>query len=233
MVEKLESRPIAAEEKGVGRRDFLKASLLTTAIMAGIGCANSGPADTVPPRTPRVGVDSMVLQGGRYSGGQIEIGVTRISGDPARIRAVANLSPDTKATYYWFVYQEMGNGQQMLLNPRYSEEGQPRYTGQVMRGVTLSDGTAGDFVVRVRRSGLAASAGPEWVPVVEESGRVRAEDALYQVRAGTLEPVSDARLERSMNHETGSQQVCFERASPVITVAEYGPTTPVLIASPQ
>jgi hypothetical protein len=188
---------------------------------------------------------------------QDAISIERLSGDPRRVRFSATrtmIQPRTGSavdldtyqrqhgqqnlTYYWFMYQVLGptdsSGSpiQYVLNPQYRESGQPRYLGQVMRGATLSDGTRGDFVVRVRRSGLAASTGPEWVPVVEDNGRVRAENVLYQVRAGTLEPVRDARLERSMSHAEGTQHVCFERASPANTVVEYGDTTPVLIVRP-
>jgi hypothetical protein len=105
-----------------------------------------------------------------------------------------------------------------------------------MRGVTVvnEDGTRvrGDFVVRVRATGQAPSTGPEWAPIVERDGTIRSANALYQVQAGTLEPIRDARLERNMSHEEGRLHVCRERASPSDTVIEYGPTTPVLVIRP-
>jgi hypothetical protein len=227
MTKKLENRPIAADEhKGIVRRDFLKAALLSTAIAGGVSCAHNGPTDSVPPRTPQVSGNSSVLQGGRYSGGQIQIAVERVAGDPVRVRAVANISPETRATYYWFVYQEMGDGKQYVLNPVLSVASAPRYVGIVMQDVTLTDGTRGDFVVKVHGNATRpASVGSEWDPAVESDGRVRPENVLYQVRTGTLEPVVDDLLNSHLD------LVSRQSASPAITVPEYGPTTPVLIVS--
>ncbi len=138
-------------------------------------------------------------------------------------------------TYYWFHYQDLGRRDaarrpiQYLLNPRYRERGQPRYLGQVMRGVTLTDGTQGDFVVRVRRTGLEPSQGPEWSPVVDSRGRPT--DVLYAVTFdadGQALPVNDARLRATM----GRLPVARERASSVDTVVEFATTTPVVIVSP-
>jgi hypothetical protein len=186
-----------------------------------------------------------------------DINVERLEGNPRRVRFTANkvtvrqtsgaettLAAYERAngrqnlTYYWFMYQDLGrtdsSGEPImyLLNPDYRESGQPRYLGQIMRNVRLSDGTRGDFLVRVRSTGLAPSTGPEWAPVQERDGTVRVENALYQVRSGTLEPVRDARLEQNMVHQTGRAHVCRERASGADTVIEYGPTTPVLIVRP-
>jgi hypothetical protein len=188
------------------------------------------------------------------------IEVERLSGDPRRVRFTASRvmvrdrdGAETplaayerqhgaqNLTYFWFMYQDLGRRErgepiQYLLNPDYRESGQPRYIGQVMRGVTVvnEDGTRvrGDFVVRVRATGQAPSTGPEWAPIVERDGTIRSANALYQVQAGTLEPIRDARLERNMSHEEGRLHVCRERASPSDTVIEYGPTTPVLVIRP-
>ncbi len=182
------------------------------------------------------------------------IEVERLSGNPRRVRFRATRvmiaeeggSPVTLAeyqrthgeqnlTYYWFHYQDLGRRDsarrpiQYLLNPRYRERGQPRYLGQVMRGVTLTDGTVGDFVVRVRRTGLEPSQGPEWAPVVDSRGRPT--DVLYAVTFdsdGQALPVNDARLRATM----GRMPVARERASSVDTVVEFATTTPVVIVSP-
>jgi hypothetical protein len=113
----------------------------------------------------------------------------------------------------------------VLNGDRYRQSGQQRYAGEVMRSVTLTDGTRGDFVVKVRPSGLAPSVGPEWVPIVETDGRVRPENVLYQVEAGSLTPVRDARLEANIS-------VARERATNMDTVVEFAPTTPIVIVRP-
>ncbi|MEW6722609.1 MAG: hypothetical protein AB1324_05080 [Candidatus Micrarchaeota archaeon] len=194
---------------------------------------------------------------------QSDLDVERLGGEPRRVRFTARqvmvredgrettLQQYERAgtpahgpqnlTYFWFIYQDLGrtdsSGEPIhyLLNPDYRESGQERYIGQVMRNVTIVDGSrriTGDFVVRVRRTGLQPSTGPEWEPIVERDGTVRASNVLYQVRGGTLEPVRDARLESAMTHGEGRLHVCRERASAADTVVEYGPTTPVLIIRP-
>lgn len=134
-------------------------------------------------------------------------------------------------TYYWFMFQDIQPSTGLLLlNPRYRDSTQLRYTGMLMRGATLTDGTTGDFVVRVRRVN-APSRDLEWAAVAEADGRIRPENVVFQMGSGTMEPVRDARLERTIDqaafarqHETG--------AADQATVVEYGPITPVLIVRP-
>ncbi|MFH0884467.1 MAG: hypothetical protein V1861_02045 [Candidatus Micrarchaeota archaeon] len=138
-------------------------------------------------------------------------------------------------TYYWFMFQDIQPSTGLLLlNPRYRDtQTQPpplRYTGMLMRGVTLTDGTTGDFVVRVRRVD-APSRDLEWAAVTEANGRIRPENVVFQMRSGTMDPVPDARLERNIDqssfwryHEMGQPDQA--------TVVEHGPITPVLIVRP-
>ncbi|MBU0532346.1 hypothetical protein KKB44_02525 [Candidatus Micrarchaeota archaeon] len=138
---------------------------------------------------------------------------------------------DITLTYNWFIYQSLGqsedvNATRYLLNPSYLAEGEQRYIGQVMRNVTLTDGTTGDFVVRVRPSGMEPTEGPEWLPLTELNGRVRPENVLYQLYDGTLEPMRGSLLNEHLD------EVARRRTSNVNTVNEYGPTIPVVIVSP-
>ncbi|MFN7991635.1 MAG: hypothetical protein U0R44_05755 [Candidatus Micrarchaeia archaeon] len=182
-----------------------------------------------------------------------QIVADRIGGEPRRVRFRADrvmIQPQTGAavpladyerqhgtqnlTYYWFIYQDLRGSaarpsdDQYLLNPRYQESGQIRYLGVTLRNVTLTDGTTGDFIVRVRESGRDPSTGPRYDPIRENDGRVRPENVVFRLRAGTMEPMRDAMLTERMR----SGGVAFERASPAQTVEENGVTTPVLIVSP-
>lgn len=128
---------------------------------------------------------------------------------------------------YWFMFQNIQpQTGLLLLNPADPRSVESRYVGMVMRNVTLTDGTTGDFVVRVRRVD-APSRDLEWMAVTEPNGRVRPENALFQLAPGTLDPLRDARLARSLNG------VAFQRGeSNQQAVVEFGPTSPVVIAVP-
>jgi hypothetical protein len=145
-------------------------------------------------------------------------------------------------TYYWFEFQRTGRRDssgdeiQYLLNPRYLEQGQPRYVGQVMHGrIKMPDGSfqAGDFIARVHEA-HGAGTGPYFDPVTELDGSVRLENVLSRVNWVTRdgvqvpEPARDSLFTQRMEAEHFAR----ERQSPVDTVLEYGPTTPVLIISP-
>ncbi len=146
-------------------------------------------------------------------------------------------------TYYWFIYQRTGRRDdnneeiQYLLNPRYQEANQPRYVGQVMRGarVRMTDGSVqtGDFIVRVRQ-GFQPSTGPYFVPIREADGTVRVENVLCRVNVVVEgdsvqpKPVRDDLFRQRL----AAEHFAMERQSPADTVVEYGPTTPVLVISP-
>jgi len=199
-----------------------------------------------PPAPPtislRAHVPSDAIEVERLGGNprRVRFRATRVmiaeeGGSPVSLAEYQRTHGEQNLTYYWFHYQDLGRRDsarrpiQYLLNPRYRERGQPRYLGQVMRGVTLADGTVGDFVVRVRRTGLEPSQGPEWSPVVDSRGRPT--DVLYAVTFdsdGQALPVNDARLRATM----GRMPVARERASSVDTVVEFATTTPVVIVSP-
>jgi hypothetical protein len=134
-------------------------------------------------------------------------------------------------TFYWFMFQDIQpSSGLLLLNPRYRDSTQPRYSGMLIRGATLTDGTTGDFVVRVRRMD-APSRDLEWAAVTETDGRIRPENVVCQMRQGTMEPVRDARLERTIDQAAFARQ--HDMGSPdQATVVEYGPITPVLIVRP-
>ncbi|MBU1682145.1 hypothetical protein KKE38_04985 [Candidatus Micrarchaeota archaeon] len=163
----------------------------------------------------------MVLQSGVVSGGQVQIDHERISVDGERmLRISANVTGE--GTYLWLHYQSVGNDQ-LLLNPRYTETSQPRYSGMVMRNVTLTDGTTGDFVVRVYGNNTRPSQTREFSPIVESDGRVRAENVLYQLEAGGLVPEINSPFSGNLS------QSARVRNSPTDTVHEYGATTSVVL----
>ncbi|MEW6723253.1 MAG: twin-arginine translocation signal domain-containing protein [Candidatus Micrarchaeota archaeon] len=210
MAKVLENRQIAADErKCVGRRDFLK---FGAAGLAALGTALYSAEGSAIETTPRGGA--------RVVG----IDVERLSGDIRRLKFTARVSGgEQKKLYYcWFAYADLG-GKLMLLNPAHWEAGQPRFVGQVLRNVNTTDGDRGDFVVRVRPTGLPPSKGPQWEPIVEKDGRVKSANAFYKVAPGSVEPVADGRLERN------SALVCRERASAVHIVPEYAPMTPAVL----
>ncbi len=162
-----------------------------------------------------------VLQSGAESGGQIQISHERVSVDGERmLRITANVTGEN--TYLWLHYQTIGNDQ-LLLNPGYTETSQPRYSGVVMRNVTLTDGTTGDFVVRVYGNATRPSVAGEFSPVVESDGRVRPENVLYQLEAGGLVPEINAPVSANLSEEAR------ETIYPVDTVHEYGATRSVVL----
>lgn len=127
--------------------------------------------------------------------------------------------------YNWLMFQDVQSSTgALLLNPRYEDPSQPRYIGMLLRGATTTDGNTGDYVVRVRHTELP-SRGPEWSPAIERDGRVSPDNVLFQMGTNTWLPVRDSRM------VTNLQSVAFERTSPMLTVVEYGPTTPVVLAT--
>lgn len=128
-------------------------------------------------------------------------------------------------TYNWLMFQDVQpHTGMLLLNPRYRDESQPRYVGMLLQGVTTTDGASGDFVVRVRRV-ERPSADFQWAPIMESDGRVRPENVLLRMRAGTNEPENDELLRRNV------ESIAFQRGGNMVSVVEYGPTTPVVFVS--
>src|SRR5512143_579694 len=129
---------------------------------------------------------------GRTAGGQVfGVGVTHIrkNGGPFVVGVVLNVVDSTPTD--WMVYQREGASMR-LLNPRYSEGSNARYIGAVMRGVQLTDGSRGDFVVKVygnmsRPAGLPAGTG-EWSPITESDGRIRPDNVIMRLETGKLYP---------------------------------------------
>jgi hypothetical protein len=148
-------------------------------------------------------------------------------------------SRDVNLTHYWFVYQNLGrrdsSGKPILYlrNPQYDprsnvEARRRAYVGQVMDDVVLSDGTRiGRAVVRVRPSGLSATEGPEWAPLVNTQGRVRSSDVLFKLEGNSLDPVRDTRLRRVL------PTVCAPTDHNQYWTHERGESTPVIIVSPR
>jgi hypothetical protein len=209
----------------------LKDKLAIGAFVLVAGCAPAASQNqpTTPPVPeavqPTAVVSSTTLQSGRTSAGQTEIGMQRrIDGGTSILTYTANVTGDNM-TYNWFMYQDAGTGNQLLLNPRYRETSQPRYVGAVVRDATLTDGTRGDFVVRVYGNATAPASDSEFSPVVERDGRVRPENVLYALQNGSLEPVRDSRLQQNLD------ECCMARASPMVSVVEYAATTAVLIVT--
>lgn len=192
------------------------------------------------PRTPAVT--------GTFYVPETSIEVDRLSGDPRRVRFRATqvmveeggrrqslqdyerTAGQQNLTYYWFIYQHLGRtddqGRRILylLNPAYREANQPRYIGQIMRDVVLEDGTrVGDCVVRVERTRLDPSTGPEWAPRLV-NGRVRRQDLLYRIQEG-----SDGRPIINDLLNSHLSEVGRERTSPVDIVEETATTIPAVI----
>jgi len=162
-----------------------------------------------------------VLQSGVESGGQIQIDHERVSVDGERmLRISANVTGES--TYLWLHYQTIGNDQ-LLLNPRYRETRQPRYTGMVMRNVTLTDGTTGDFVVRVYGNSSRLELMPPYSPIIESGGRVRPENVICQLESGGLVPELNGPFAGNIS------RAARETDSPTDTVHEYGATRSVVL----
>lgn len=142
-------------------------------------------------------------------------------------------------THYWFAYQFLGrrdsNGQEILYlrNPDYDpnskqEHRRNMYVGQIVRGATYTDGTsAGDVVVRVRRSTSSDARHPEWVPLYQDSqGRIRKEDVLYRLESGTREPIRDDLL------NTHLREAAIQTRTNQTNVGENGDAYPTVILYP-
>jgi hypothetical protein len=231
MVAKLEKQDIGAKKAGEDRRnpaqrsvwDRLKGKFAAGAVVLASGCApglwNNPPA---PPAQERQAPEVMVLEDGRISAGQIEVGLERdMENGDATITARANVVEGDGA-FCWYFYQDTGGGRQHLLNPRYNETSQPRSIGIVMRGATLTDGTAGDFVVRVYGNGTRPAWEREFGPIIESDGRVRPENVLYQLRPGSLAPADVPRFRASR------AEAFIYTHSPSASVVEFGSTRVVV-----
>ncbi len=198
----------------------------------GISAASEG-ASGVPaaarPRSgrtnPHAGLPqaSMVLESGRMSSGQAEVGLERVRIDGQRyVHALANTNGSNLA-YDWLFYQDTGDGKQNVLNPRFFEPGQPRFVGVVMRNAAVTDGSRGDFAVRLHGSALLPSWGREKGPILESDGRIRPENLLYRLEAGSLVPIEDSLFRANRS------EVCRLSTSSDATVPEFGMTKAVVL----
>jgi hypothetical protein len=216
-------------EAGFSLWGRLKEKLAVGALALAAGCG-PGAVQSQPTTPPGPAVSqlssaesSTTLQSGRTSAGQTEIDVQRrMDGGTSILTFTANVTGDNM-TYYWFMFQDAGTGNQLLLNPTYRETSQPRYVGAVVRDATLTDGTRGDFVVRVYGNATAPAQTQEFAPILESDGRVRPENVLFRLEGGSLSPVRDSRFRQSLGSCT------FQKASPAVSVIDYGATTAVLI----
>ncbi len=130
--------------------------------------------------------------------------------------------------YCWFVYQDAGYVQDgapvyFLLNPRYADQGQPRYIGAILR---YEDGTGiRDAVVPVEPEDVDIDTPRNLYWRFAEPPKKR-EDALFFVMSGTVVPIMDRLLESRMG------EYCHETLSPQYYVVEYGPTAAALAVYP-
>ncbi|MFH0884691.1 MAG: hypothetical protein V1861_03195 [Candidatus Micrarchaeota archaeon] len=203
----------------------LRDKFTVAAVILAAGCASVGAQHQSTVQTPTPARETTVaLQGGRTSAGQIEIGRETILSEGQRsVRFTANVTGEN-LSFDWLVFQDIpASAGPLLLNPRDSETGQPRYVGVVMRDLTLTDGIRGDFVVRVFGNATAPSSASEWSPILESDGTARPENVLFQLQSNGLGPVLDSRFEQSC------AGVCMTTQTPTLTVAEYGPTTPLVL----
>ncbi len=148
-------------------------------------------------------------------------------------------SYDVNLTYYWFAYQYLGrkdnNGQEILYlrNPNFDKDSKDEskrneYAGVLIRGATYTDGTkAGDVVVRVRRNMSSDPSEHEWIPMYQDGrGRIRKEDVLYQVQAGTRKPIRNDQLNRNL------RDVAIQSTVNKANVPENGDAYPALVVYP-
>lgn len=133
--------------------------------------------------------------------------------------------------YTWFMFQTIHKGEPYLLNPKSRKSGQQRYIGVLKRDITLTDGTTGDFVVRVKPSGYKPTEGPPYVPAdVTPKGEYRTESVLFEVQGGTNIPILDKRLQTNEQISTVAQRrVGYNKAA----CHHYGAdVTPVVVPTP-
>ncbi len=130
--------------------------------------------------------------------------------------------------YCWFVFQDAGYEQDgmpvfFLLNPRYSDPGQPRYIGAILR---FDDGRGTrEAVVPVEPEDVDLDTPRDLFWKFPEPPK-RREDTLFYVYPGSVVPVMDALLASRMT------DYCRETLSPQYYVPEYGPTRAALAVYP-
>jgi len=236
-----------AGKREAGRREAdsliwggLKDKLALGALALAAGCGHAA-VQSQPATTPNQGQQAvsttpensqseerpMILEYGHMSAGQVEIGTHRSrQGGLDLVTAQANVVGGN-SVFNWLIYQDVSPGTGLLLlNPRYNESSQARYVGVVMRGITLTDGTSGDFVVRVYGNASRPASASEFGPVAESDGRIRPENVLYRLEQSSLAPVLDTQ------YYSNRGTVSFIRDAPDVTVPEYGPVTPVVVIQP-
>ncbi len=130
--------------------------------------------------------------------------------------------------YCWFVYQDIGYSQDgmptyFLLNPRYTDHGQPRYIGAV---ISFDDGKGiREAVVPVEPEDVDIDTPRDLFWRFGDPPKSR-EDALFYVYPGTVVPVMDRLLASRMG------EYCRETLSPQYYAVEYGPTRAALAVYP-
>jgi len=129
-------------------------------------------------------------------------------------------------TFCWFMFQDIGVGPDdnptwFLLNPRYSEPGEPRYIGAAVFRVD-SKGNDYAMVVPVKHDDTALQ-DSGWS--VQAAAKSRS-DFLFRLRPGSLVPLLDAHAIYRM------PDYCKETALPEIAVVEFGRTIPMLAVYP-
>jgi hypothetical protein len=215
----------------------LRGRFATAAVVLMAGCAPAAAqnqAETAQ-QPPALG-NLVVLDGGDTHAGQVEIGMRiRVEDGETINTSMANIAPGNYS-FRWFIFQEIGRGRQLLLNPRYRESDQPRFIGIVMRDIALTDGTRGDFVVRMARDsrmmeigegdGVSLASRASIGAAVERDGRVRPENALLQLQRGTFAPVPDSAYYSHRDETSGCRMVAM------VTFVEYGPATPIVVVEP-
>lgn len=124
-------------------------------------------------------------------------------------------------SFEWYILQEVRRSEHMLLNPRYREQGQPRYIGMVVRGVNVYDGVIGDCIVRVSENAGNPSSSPAYTPLVGSNGDVSPENLIIPLEAGSLIATPPG------NGPRGGY--AFTTKEPRLSVDEFGPATPLLV----
>lgn len=210
----------------------LKESAAALALVWAAGCAHieaGAQGAAAPPRGP-IGVYAVEAAGEPE---RVQVGEEynvllrpdiRIM-EGGRVRSLADYEAGkSKAdlTYCWFVFQDAGYAQDgapvlFLLNPRYSEYGQPRYIGALLDFGPDQYGRPVQAVVPVSPERTEPDL-PENVLWSFGKAPERREDALFFVHPGTVVPVMDGMLASKLG------EYCKETAFPQYQVVEYGPT---------
>ncbi len=223
-------------EAGAARRrapwSRLKESAAALALFGAAGCAHleaGTPGPSAAPQGPiavyameAAGEPERVQVGNEYNV-LLRPGIRVREGRRERSLADYEARPGAiELTYCWFVFQDAGYAQDgvpvmFLLNPRYTEYGQPRYIGALLDFGPDQEGRPIQAVVPVSQERSEPDI-PDNVLWSFGKAPQRREDALFFVYPGSVVPVMDWELASKLG------EYCKETAFPQYQVVEYGPT---------